>query len=77
VNYDADITWNQNTFFDKKNNLGYLLVNIVLLIGIILGLMIVAGFVFFGFRVTMKKYFPDKFFDKSDDVEIIRLNIGK
>lgn len=77
VNYDADITWNQNTFFDKKNNLGYLLVNIVMLIGIILGLMIVAGVVFFGFRVTMKKYFPDRFFDKPEDVEIIRLNLGK
>ena len=77
VNYDADITWNQNTFFDKKNNIGYLLVNVILLIAILFGLMIVAGVVFFGFRVTLKKYFPDKFFDRPEDVEIIRLNIGK
>jgi len=77
VNYDADITWNQNTFFDKKNNIGYLLVNVIMLIAIIFGLAIVAGLVFFGFRVTMKKYFPDKLFDRPEDVEIIRLNIGK
>lgn len=77
VNYDADITWNQNTYFDKKNNLGYLLVNVVMLIAIIFGLAIVAGLVFFGFRLTMKKYFPDRFFDRPEDVEIIRLNIGK
>ena len=77
VNYDADITWNQNTYFDKKNNLGYLLVNVILLIGIILWMAIVAGLVFFGFRVTVKKYFPNRFFDRPEDVEIIRLNIGK
>ena len=77
VNYDADITWNQNTFFDKKNNIGYLLVNVILLIAILFGLMIVAGIVFFGFRVTMRKFFPDSIFDRPEDVEIIRLNIGK
>jgi len=77
VNYDADITWNQNTFFDKKNNLGYLLTNVVLLIAVIFGLAIVSGLVFFGFRLTVKKYFPDRFFDRPEDVEIIRLNIGK
>jgi hypothetical protein len=77
VNYDADITWNQNTYFDKKNNIGYMLVNVIMLIAIIFGLAIVAGLVFFGFRVTVKKYFPDKFFDRPEDVEIIRLNIGK
>ncbi len=77
VNYDADITWNQNTHYDKRNNIGYLLVNIVMLIAVIFGLAIVAGLVFFGFRVTMKRYFPDRVFDRSQDVEIIRLNIGK
>jgi hypothetical protein len=77
VNYDADITWNQNTHFDKKDNIGYLLVNVIILISVIFGLAIVAGLVFFGFRVTMKKYFPDRVFDRSQDVEIIRLDIGK
>jgi hypothetical protein len=77
VNYDADITWNQNTHYDKKNNIGYLLVNIIMLIGILLGLMIVAGLVFFGFRLTMKKYFPERVFDRPENVDIIQLNIGK
>jgi hypothetical protein len=77
VNWDADITWNQNTHFDEKNNIGYLLVNVIMLIAVIFGLAIVAGLVFFGFRVTVKRYFPDRLFDRSEDVEIIRLNIGK
>ena len=77
VNWDADITWNQNTHYDKRNNIGYLLVNVIMLIGILFGLMIVAGLVFFGFRVTVKKYFPDRVFDRPEDVDIIQLNIGK
>lgn len=77
VNWDADITWNQNTHYDKKDNIGYLLVNVIMLIAIIFGLAIVAGLVFFGFRVTMKKYFPDRVVDRPEDIEIIRLNLGK
>jgi hypothetical protein len=77
VNWDADITWNQNTHYDKRDNIGYLLVNVIMLIGILFGLMIVAGLVFFGFRLTVKKYFPDRVFDRPEDVDIIQLNIGK
>jgi hypothetical protein len=77
VNYEANVTWNQNTHYDKNNNIGYLLVNVIMLISIIFGLAIVAGLVFFGFRVTMKKYFPNRLFDRPEDVDIIQLNIGK
>lgn len=77
VNWDADITWNQNTHYDKRENIGYLLVNVIMLIGILFGLMIVAGLVFFGFRVTVKKYFPNSVFDRPEDIEVIQLNIGK
>jgi hypothetical protein len=77
VNYDADVTWNQNTHFDRNNNLGSLLVNIIVLIAIITGLAIVAGIAFGGVRVVLKRLFPDRVFDRSQDVEIIRLNIGK
>jgi len=31
VNYEASVTWNENTYFDKKNNIANLLVNIILL----------------------------------------------
>ena len=77
VNYDADVTWNQNTSLDKKNNIGNLLVNIIMLVGVILGMMVVAGFVFGGFRMIMNKFYPDRVFDRTQDVDIIRLDIGK
>jgi hypothetical protein len=77
VNYDPEVTWNENTHFDANNNLGSLLVNIIILIAIITGLAIVAGFAFGGVRIVLKRLFPDRVFDRPDEIEIIRLNIGK
>jgi len=77
VNYDPEVTWNENTHFDRNNNLGSLLVNIIILIAIITGLAIVAGFAFGGVRIVAKRLFPDRVFDRPQDADIIRLNIGK
>ncbi|HWR16451.1 MAG TPA: DUF6599 family protein [Terriglobales bacterium] len=75
VNYDADVTWNQDTGLNPRNNLGNLLVNIIVLIAILFGLAIVAGIAFGGLRILVKRMFPDRVFDRKDDIEIIRLNI--
>ena len=77
VNYDADVTWNQNTFFSKKDNLANLLVNVILLCGVILGLMLVAGLAFGGFRVLIKRLFPDRVFDRPEEMEIISLHLDE
>jgi hypothetical protein len=76
VNYDADVTWNQNTFFSKRDNLGNLLVGVILLVAILMGFALVAGLLFGGFRLLMKRLFPDRLFDRSRDVEIISLKLG-
>ena len=31
VNWEAKVTWNENTYFDKNNSIGSLLVNVILL----------------------------------------------
>jgi hypothetical protein len=77
VNYDADVTWNENTYFDKKNNIGSLLVNIIMLTVIIIGLALVAGLAFGGLRVLLRRFFPDRAIGRSDEADIIRLDIGK
>ena len=77
VTNDAEVTWNENTHFDRNNNLGSMLVNIIILIAIITGLAIVAGFAFGGVRIVLKRMFPDRIFDRSEDIEIIRLNIDR
>ena len=76
VNYDADVTWNQNTFFSKRDNIGNLLVGVILLVAILIGFALVAGLLFGGFRLLMKRLFPDRLFDRTKDVEIISLKLG-
>ncbi|MGH9565784.1 MAG: DUF6599 family protein [Candidatus Angelobacter sp.] len=75
VNYDADVTWNQPTRPNARDNIGNLIVGIFMLIGVILAVALILGFAFGGVRVIAKKLFPDRFFDRPDDVEIIRLNL--
>jgi hypothetical protein len=75
VNYDADVTWNQNTSFDKRNNLANLLVNIILLCGILMGLALVAGLAFGGLRIAFNRLLPGKLFKSPEEVEFISLHL--
>ena len=77
VNYDADVTWNENTYFSKKDNVANLLVNIIALIGILIVLALGFGVAFGGARLLMKRLFPGRFFDRPDEAEFIQLGIGK
>jgi hypothetical protein len=77
VSYDADVTWNQNTFFDKKNNIGNLLVNVILLCGILVGLMFVAGMAFGGLRIAVRSLLPGRIIDRSEQVEFISLHLDE
>ena len=76
VNYDADVTWNENTSFSKKDNLANLLVNIILLCGILMGLALVAGIAFGGIRILVKRIMPERVFDRPEGMEFISLNLS-
>ncbi len=76
VSYEADVTWNENTYVSKKDNLANLLYNVILLCGIVVGLGLVAGLAFGGVRILMKRFFPDRVFDRPDHLEIISLHLG-
>ena len=75
VNYEADVTWNEATSLSKRDNIGNLIVNVFVLIGIVLLFALTLGVMFGGVRVVLKRIFPDRFFDRPEDVEIIRLNL--
>jgi hypothetical protein len=76
VNYDADVTWNENTSLDQKNNVLNLLANIIFLIAILLAFALVIGLAFGGLRLLIKRFFPGRVFDRSADMEIIQLKLG-
>ena len=76
VNYDANVTWNEPTFLSKRDNVGNLIVAALALCGIVLLLALGAGIAFGGIRLLVKRFFPGRFFDRSQDVEIIRLDLA-
>jgi hypothetical protein len=73
VNYDASVTWNENTYFDKKNNVANLLVNIILLCIIIGAISLAGGVAFGGLRVLTRRYLPGE----ADDAEFISLDLSE
>jgi hypothetical protein len=77
VNYEASVTWNENTYFDKKNNIANLLVNIILLCIIVGAISLAAGVAFGGARVLLRRYFPGPVFGRSDQTEFISLRLGE
>jgi hypothetical protein len=75
VSYEADVTWNENTYVTKKDNLANFLFNAIVLCGIVVGLALVAGVAFGGLRVLVKRYFPDSVFDRRETMEFISLHL--
>ena len=74
-NYEAEVTWNQPTFLSRRDNVGNLIIGIFSLIGILVLVMFILGVFFGGFRILMKRLFPDRFFDRPENVEIIQLHL--
>jgi len=77
VNYEADVTWNENTYVSPKDNIGSLVVNVLYLCFIISAFCIVAGLAFGGLRLLIKRLYPDRFFDRPEDVEFISLHLSE
>jgi hypothetical protein len=75
ISYDVDVTWNENTYVSKKDNLANFLFNAIVLCGIVVGLALVAGIAFGGLRIVVKRFFPDSVFDRREAMEIISLHL--
>jgi hypothetical protein len=75
ISYEADVTWNENTYVSKKDNLANFLFNAIVLCGIVVGLALVAGVAFGGLRLLIKRFFPDSIFDRREATEFISLHL--
>ena len=75
VNYEASVTWNTPTENAQVRDLYMLILNIVILCAILAGLAIIAGVAFGGFRILMKRLYPDRVFDRPEHMEFISLHL--
>jgi hypothetical protein len=77
VNYEASVTWNQATDQHEVRDLYQLVLNVVILCAILGGFAIVAGVAFGGFRILMKRWYPEKVFDRPEHMEFISLHLAE
>ncbi|HEY4904910.1 MAG TPA: DUF6599 family protein [Candidatus Sulfotelmatobacter sp.] len=75
VNYEAKVTWNERTDNQEVRDLYTLLKNIVILCAVLGGFAVVAGIAFGGIRILMKKVYPDRVFDRPEQMEFISLRL--
>jgi hypothetical protein len=75
VNYDADLTWDEPTKPNPRDNVFGLLGNIIILSGVLVGFMFLIGFFFGGFRLIYYKLNPEKARVHEANQELIRLNL--
>jgi hypothetical protein len=76
VNYEADVTWNENTYSSKKNSLANLLLNVFLLCGILIVFAAVAGVAFGGIRIFFNRILPERVLHREKDADFISLNLS-
>jgi hypothetical protein len=75
VNYEANVTWNTPSENGEVHQLYMLILNIVVLCAILAGLAIVAGIAFGGVRILAKRLYPDRVFDRPEQMEFISLRL--
>jgi hypothetical protein len=75
VNYEASVTWNTPSGNQEVHDLTMLILNIVVLCAILAGFAIIVGVAFGGFRILMKRVYPDKIFDRPEQMEFISLHL--
>jgi len=75
VNWEATVTWNSPTDSHEVRDLYSLILNIVVLCAILGGLAIIAGIAFGGVRILVKRFYPNKVFDRPEQMEFISLHL--
>jgi uncharacterized protein DUF6599 len=74
VHYSSSVTWNEP---QPGLGLGPIIITVFTFIGLLLGICITAGFGLGGARLMMKTFFPNRAFDRREDVGIIQLKLDQ
>src|SRR5262249_54406828 len=77
VNYDGNVTWNQKTYHNPKDNVGRVVLGGIFLSAVLIGALLVSSVAFGGFRVAVKRLLPGRVFDRPDQIEIISLHLSE
>jgi hypothetical protein len=72
----SEVTWNEPTFQFKEPSIGAMIVGSIVGAGVLCMFAIIAGVAFGGLRLVVKRYLPDKVFDRSSTMQVLQLGLG-
>lgn len=76
VNYETAVTWNEPHQTITDPPILSTLAKIIILTGVFMGVAVVLGLAFGGVRVMAKIFFPGKFFDRPEQMDVLQLGLS-
>jgi hypothetical protein len=75
VESGAEITWNEPTFQFKEPPISAMIVGTIIGTGVICMFAVISGIAFGGVRIVVKRFFPDKVFDRSSHLQVLQMGL--
>lgn len=75
VESDAQVTWNEPTFQFKEPPISAMIVGTIIGTGVICMFAVISGIAFGGVRIVVKRFFPDKVFDRSSHLQVLQMGL--
>jgi hypothetical protein len=72
----TQVTWNEPTFQFKEPSIEMMIVGSIIGTGVICAFTLVAGLAFGGFRLVVKRAFPNRVFDRSSQIQVLQLGLS-
>src|SRR5271163_4332924 len=76
VQSGAEVTWNEPTFQFKEPPITTMIVGAIIGTGVICCFALISGIAFGGFRIVVKRFWPDEVFDRSSTMQVLQLGLG-
>jgi hypothetical protein len=76
VESGTEITWNEPPFAVTEPGIVTMIAGAIFGTGIICAFALVSGIAFGGFRLVVKRFFPDKVFDTSNHLQVLQLGLS-
>jgi hypothetical protein len=76
VESGTEVTWNEPPFAVTEPGIVAMIAGAIVGTGIICAFALVSGIAFGGFRLVVKRFFPDKVFDRSNHLQVLQLGLS-
>jgi hypothetical protein len=76
VESGTQVTWSEPTYQFKEPTIDVMIVGSIVGTGVICLFTLVAGLAFGGFRLVVKRAFPNKIFDRDAQIQVLQLGLS-